>query len=229
MNGWLLKAALLALGLVIGFGFMACGDDDDDSSGAGMGDDDASPAEDDDSSSDDDNDASPADDDDNDATPTDDDDDDALDCEAVVEQLVVCGAAIFDGEDPFSAEEALADCRTNGVYDRPTWDCLAACADLLEDDCANALDEIVCVPLCIYYGGSVPDDCTPLYPDAEVCGHRGACMYAPANTIPAYEARSPRVRTTWKWTCRARSTATWSACTTATCPPPPTARERWRT
>jgi glycerophosphoryl diester phosphodiesterase len=166
------------------------GDDDDDAAADDDNDNDATPDD------DDDNDTTPVDDDD-DTTPGDDDDDDDdndndtpvdLPCTENLPGYYACDGWVPSDQNPMSESEAIADCEAQAFHDAATWSCMLDCVAELEADCSNYIDDIVCVPLCLFYQGPVPEDCTPAFPDVQVCGHRGASFYAPENTIPSFEA-----------------------------------------
>ena len=166
----------------------ACGSsgDDDDS-----GDDDLSPVDDDASADDDDdNDNDDNDDNDND-NDNDDNDDDTPDplCAERIAQSFECLWVLPGAENPLTEEEAVADCQSPAIYTAVEWDCLLDCMGQLADDCSNAVEDYVCIPLCIFHDGEVPDPdtCEPAFPDFRVCAHRGSQMFAPENTIPAFE------------------------------------------
>ena len=169
----------ILLSLLVAFALVACGDDDDDDDSVATDDDDDDD-DDDDNDDDDNDDDNDDDDDDNDTTPP-------LDCAGGLDHLYECEIAVPGDGSAFTASEALSDCQDNVVYDYATWGCILDCADQLAGDCSDWIDNMLCVPLCLFHSGPVPDDCVPAYPDARTCGHRGATLYAPENTIPAFE------------------------------------------
>jgi len=177
---------LLSLVLAMSF-FIACGDDDDDDNNDDNDNDDDDIGDDDDDN--DDNDTGDDDDDTgDDDNDTGDDDTVAPLCAEPLALAYACGLSVNGGDALFSEEEAVADCENPTIHNAEAWDCILDCADQLEDDCTNTIDLLACIPLCVYHQGPVPDECVPAYPNFPVCAHRGATLYAPENTVPAWEA-----------------------------------------
>ena len=186
------RLMLLALVIICLAGALGCSEDDigddDDLGGLPNADDDT--AVDDDTLGDDDDDDDDDDDNDNDNDDDNDDDDTTppLDCDEALSLYYDCGGFVLGGDDILGESEAIAACESLTYHDQATWSCIVDCAEQLDQDCANYGELMVCVPLCLFHQGPVPEDCTPAYPTVRVCGHRGAALYAPENTIPSFEA-----------------------------------------
>jgi len=206
-----MKTIAVWLALLLVFGAVACGGDEEQTTDPGdpglpLIDDDTSVDDDtvdDDTSDDDTSDDDTADDDIVDDDTSDDDtsdddtadddtaDDDTVSAECADAMATVYGCLWFvpTADVPLTQDEAEADCDAHAILDEDTWGCIMECANALEADCSNFMDELPCIPLCVYHAGHVPDPgtCTPQFPAAGVCAHRGAIKYAPENTVPAYE------------------------------------------
>jgi hypothetical protein len=168
-----------------------CGDDDDDSSSS---DDDSGVEGDDSGATDDAGDDTQADDDSGaDDTAGDDSADDDTSstlCDEAVAHAFECDWVIPGADTPMEQADAAADCVSHTVHDADTWACMLNCIAGLEADCSNAKIDAACLSICVFHDGHVPDPdtCTPMFPDFKACGHRGETPFAPANTIPSYEA-----------------------------------------